>query len=197
MAEALPELITERLRLRVPTPSDAAAMCRYATENRDHLAPWDPVRPSEYFTLDYWAQALERLGEDVRAGRCLQLVLEPRDDDELAVLGVCTLSNIVRGVFQAAHLGYALDHRAVGRGLMTEALTAVTRHAFAVMGLHRIMANYMPTNVRSAALLRRLGFVPEGYARDYLLLAGHWQDHVLTALVNPTWRPQDRSPRGG
>ena len=58
-------------------------------------------------------------------------------------------------------------------------------HVFHALKLHRIMANYMPTNVRSARLLRRLGFVPEGFARDYLFIAGAWQDHVLTALTHP------------
>jgi ribosomal-protein-alanine N-acetyltransferase len=46
------------------------------------------------------------------------------------------------------------------------------------------MANYVPTNERSGRLLRRLGFVVEGYARDYLFIGGRFQDHVLTALTN-------------
>jgi [ribosomal protein S5]-alanine N-acetyltransferase len=68
---------------------------------------------------------------------------------------------------------------------MFEALTVVIAYAFNDMGLHRIMANYIPTNERSGRLLRRLGFVVEGYARDYLFLAGNWQDHILTSLINP------------
>ena len=50
------------------------------------------------------------------------------------------------------------------------------------------MANYQPTNVRSGRLLERLGFVREGYARHHLLIDGAWRDHVLTALLNPSWR---------
>jgi ribosomal-protein-alanine N-acetyltransferase len=46
------------------------------------------------------------------------------------------------------------------------------------------MANYMPANERSGKLLKRLGFTVEGYARDYLFIAGAWQDHVLTSLAN-------------
>ncbi|KTA85439.1 hypothetical protein [Aeromonas salmonicida] len=37
----------------------------------------------------------------------------------------------------------------------------------------------------SAALLEHLGFEREGYARDYLMINGRWEDHILTALLNP------------
>jgi len=50
-----------------------------------------------------------------------------------------------------------------------------------------VMAGYVPRNRRSAAVLRRAGFTVEGYARDYLLINGHWEDHILTAITNPDW----------
>jgi ribosomal-protein-alanine N-acetyltransferase len=56
--------------------------------------------------------------------------------------------------------------------------------------LRRIMANYAPANGRSGSALRRLGFIPDGYARDDLRLDGDWRDHVLTALISPHWRPE-------
>jgi ribosomal-protein-alanine N-acetyltransferase len=71
---------------------------------------------------------------------------------------------------------------------MVEAVGAAVGYAFAVLRLHRVMANYMPHNVRSAAVLRRAGFTVEGYARDYLLINGRWEDHVLTGIVNPDWK---------
>jgi len=58
-------------------------------------------------------------------------------------------------------------------------------HAFDVLRLHRIQANYVPDNVRSGRLLQRLGFRKEGFAADYLFINGAWRDHVLTALLNP------------
>ena len=74
---------------------------------------------------------------------------------------------------------------------MCEALTAAIKYVFEELNLHRIMANYMPANERSAKLLRRLGFTVEGYARDYLRLAGNWRDHILTALTNDSWKTVD------
>jgi ribosomal-protein-alanine N-acetyltransferase len=185
----LPRIETKRLVLRVPTPDDAEAMAAFALANREHFAPWDPVRGEAYFTAEHWRQELASTVESARAGTSLRLVLEPRVGGMPPIAGHCTFSNIVRGAFHAAYLGYGLDSRAVGRGLMEEALGAAIRYCFDELNLHRIMANYMPTNTRSGRLLRKLGFVPEGYARDYLLLGGAWQDHVLTALTNNGWRP--------
>jgi ribosomal-protein-alanine N-acetyltransferase len=58
-------------------------------------------------------------------------------------------------------------------------------HAFGALGLHRMMASYMPRNRRSGTVLRRAGFVVEGYARAYLMINGRWEDHLMTAIVNP------------
>lgn len=68
---------------------------------------------------------------------------------------------------------------------MHEALEAGLAWAFGELDLHRVMANHLPRNQRSARLLQRLGFEREGYARDYLRIAGQWEDHVLTAKIRP------------
>lgn len=183
----LPKLKTKRLVLLVPGPADAGAMTRYVIENREHLGPWEPVRPADYYTETFWRGVLETGVNDAREGRSVRFALFAKGDEHGEVLGLCTFSNVVRGSFQAAHLGYGLDHRHVGKGLMEEALRAAIRYAFDDLRLHRVMANYMPTNERSGRVLRRLGFTVEGYARDYLRIAGAWEDHVLTSFTNPEW----------
>lgn len=111
----------------------------------------------------------------------MQLWLFDLADGE--VVGQIGFGNLVAYPFYAATLGYALDHRRWGRGEMREALRVALDFAFDHFSLHRVMANHLPENQRSARLLRRLGFVPEGYARDYLLIDGVWRDHVLNALT--------------
>ncbi len=73
--------------------------------------------------------------------------------------------------------------------MMSEALSRAIPFVFDAFRLHRIQANYVPTNERSGRVLRELGFVVEGYARDYLFVGGRWRDHVLTALINPAAPP--------
>jgi ribosomal-protein-alanine N-acetyltransferase len=71
---------------------------------------------------------------------------------------------------------------------MFEALEASIKYVFEELGIHRIMANYMPINARSAKLLYRLGFIIEGYAKNYLLINDQWEDHILTALSIEQWQ---------
>jgi ribosomal-protein-alanine N-acetyltransferase len=69
-----------------------------------------------------------------------------------------------------------------GRGLMTEAVQLATAHAFA-LGLHRVEANIQPGNLRSIALVERLGFRLEGFSPRYLRMGGEWRDHKRWALL--------------
>ena len=69
---------------------------------------------------------------------------------------------------------------------MSETLIAAIGFVFEELDLHRIMANHLPDNERSARLLARLGFEREGFAKSCLKIDGRWRDHVLTSLLNPS-----------
>jgi [ribosomal protein S5]-alanine N-acetyltransferase len=180
-------LTTERLHLAVLPPDFAERVLAYFDSNRDHLEPVSPPTPATFYSQAYWRTRLAQEREDARFDRGLRLYLLPRHVPigRAPVVGTVSLTQIRRGPLLMCELGYGLDQRHQGRGLMTEALRAVCAHAFGPMGLHRIQANHLPENLKSAAVLRRLGFVVEGYARDYIVINGRWRDHVLTALVAP------------
>ena len=181
----LPSPETERLSLVIPTADMAAQALRFRQENREHLAPWSPPTTPDFFTERYWAARLRSAADEYRAQQAARFVLFLKGRQDGPIIGEMNFTSIVKGAFLACYLGYAIDAQYEGKGLMSEALRAGIVHVFEVLRLHRIMAHYMPTNVRSARLLRKLGFTVEGYARDYLFLAGAWQDHVLTSLTNP------------
>jgi ribosomal-protein-alanine N-acetyltransferase len=183
---AIPRLETERLLLTLPSPEAAARVAAYFAENREHHAPWDPARPDGFFEEPYWRVRLGAIREEVETEKALRLFLFARAAGEAGpILGTVNFTNFMRGQFMACFLGYGLARSAEGKGLMFEALQAATAHVFETLGFHRIQANHLPTNERSARLLRRLGFVVEGYARDYLHIRGAWRDHVLTSLTSP------------
>ncbi len=188
----VPRIETRRFLLTVAGPDAAKRYAAYAVENDAHLAPWEPPRPDGYFTEIYWQRRLQKNREEAARDASLRLGIFPRDEPRGPLLGHANFSQIIRGGFQSCFLGYSLAERSVGKGVMTEALAAALPYVFEDMGLHRVQANYVPTNERSGRLLRKLGFVVEGYARDYLFIGGAWRDHVLTALTNA--RYGDRIP---
>ena len=109
--------------------------------------------------------------------------------DPARVIGNVSLTQVARGALQQCVLGYALAEDEQGHGYMLEAVLGAVRYAFEELGLHRISASHMPSNERSARLLKKAGFENEGYSREFLLIHGRWEDHVNTALVNPDWKP--------
>jgi ribosomal-protein-alanine N-acetyltransferase len=190
-ARDVPIIETERLLLTIPNIDASSRMLAFVQENLEHFAPWSPPEPAGYYTENFWREHLQRARREFEQGLSMRLVLFSRDDVDGAVVGDCNFTNFVRGPFQACYLGYKITRSAEGRGLMREALAAAINYAFETLRLHRIMANYVPTNERSGRLLRRLGFTVEGYARDYLLVGGTWRDHILSSLTNTKLKPED------
>lgn len=197
MTGALPEIETERLAVRLARPGMEVAMARFLEDNFEgHLDRWSPPCTPSFFTVSFWGERLAIAVEEYHAGRSARFVLQDKGPADGPILGTCNYTNVVRGPFQACHLGYQIARTHQGRGLMTEALRATNAFAFAELRLHRIMANYRPENERSARVLERLGFRREGLARDYLFIDGAWRDHVLTALVHPAYDPAWVEPAG-
>jgi ribosomal-protein-alanine N-acetyltransferase len=189
----LPSLRTERLLLRASDPSLAAAVADYMRRNRKAHAPWNPPMPEAMFHAAGQRTRLTAAAQAEADGTQIGWFLCPADDDG-RVIGHLRFSQIARGPFCNAMLGYAIGADHEGRGLMREALSAALDDAFGLrIALHRVQANARPENTRSLALLDRLGFEREGLARRYLFIDGAWRDHVLTARLNPHW-PPDRAP---
>ena len=183
------ELRGQRVRVATLGPEAAPRAGDYVRRNRDFHGPWNPRFSERYYSDEFWSDRLAQSLEEAGRGESLRLFVLEADDPKGPIRGHLSFSRIVRGPFQAALLGYAVDQERAGQGYMSEALRLALDYVFAELGLHRVEANYVPTNERSGRLLRRLGFVVQGYARDYLHIDGEWRDHVLTALTNPN--PED------
>ena len=182
----LPVLATPRLRIAHTRRGYEAELVAFFERNREHFARWDPPAPADFYTVAFWERGLARSIDEFASDRSVRFDLfDASIPGSQVVIGRIGFSQIFRGPFQSCILGYQIDAAYEGRGLMREALEATIRYMFEVKVLHRVQANHLPENQRSAALLARLGFVREGFAKDYLYIAGAWRDHVLNALTNP------------
>jgi ribosomal-protein-alanine N-acetyltransferase len=160
--------------IRALSKADAPALAAAYGRNRDHLEPWDPIRDETFYTDDGQAAAVEATLQAAAAGtQDAWLIMQGAD-----VVGRIALSNIVRGLFLSASIGYWTDLAHTGRGLATEAVGFAVRRADE-LGLHRVEAGTLAHNVASQRVLLKCGFERVGLARDYLFIAGQWQDHEI------------------
>src|SRR5262249_10936449 len=149
--------------LTIPRVELSPRYLAFAIENDAHLARWEPPHPEGFFTEGFWRKRIEQNRDEFAKDMSMRLGIFRRGDRAGPGIGHVNLGQFVRGAFQACYLGYSVDHGWEGKGVMTEALTAAIAFVFGPLRLHRIMANYIPTNERSGRLLKRLGFVVEGY----------------------------------
>jgi ribosomal-protein-alanine N-acetyltransferase len=154
---------------------DAEALLALRVANREFIAPFDPPRPDEFFTLDGQLEVLHGVVE--RRAQGLGYGYAILDGGEL--VGTITLSNVVRGPFQSANVGYWVDRARNGQGIATRAVAAVVEVAFGELSLHRLEAGTLVDNLASQRVLEKNRFERFGLARNYLHVAGEWRDHVL------------------
>jgi [ribosomal protein S5]-alanine N-acetyltransferase len=161
-----------RVGLRAPAASDRDAFLAAARRSVELHHPWTTA-PATDEAFDAY---LERAAQPTESCR-----LVVTDGGQL--VGVYNLSQIARGGFQNAYLGYYAFAPLAGTGLMRAAMPLVFGHAFDELELHRLQANVQPANVRSRLLLESTGWREEGFAPRYLFIDGQWRDHILYAVT--------------
>jgi ribosomal-protein-alanine N-acetyltransferase len=167
--------VSDRVGIRSLRNHDRDAFLTMVRESRDLHRPW--AYPPE--RTDQFDDLISRCRREDFC--CLLATVEGE------IAGVFTISQIVRGAFQSAYLGYYASQRFAGRGHMRDAMRHVLDHAFGTLALHRIEANIQPGNKASIALARGAGFRLEGFSPRYLLIGGQWRDHERYALTADEW----------
>lgn len=181
-----------RAFLRPPQPGDWAEWARLRAESREFLTPWEPVWAADELTRNAYRRRLRRYTRDAREGEGYAFFIFDYENE--ALLGGLTLSNVRRGVTQSCSIGYWMSKTFAGHGYMTDAVGTCLSFVFDELRLHRLEAACLPSNERSKAVLRRVGFKEEGYARQYLRINGAWRDHVLFAMLATDPRPRKEPP---
>ncbi len=180
-ATALTKLEGASVSLRPPQMADWASWADTRAQSREFLTPWEPAWPSDALTESAYMRRVRRLGAEWRADEGYSFHVFERDTGML--VGGIGLTQVRRGVAQAATLGYWIGEPYQRRGYTTEAVRLTAAFAFQTLQLHRIEAACLPENLASRRVLEKAGFGREGFARLYLRIAGAWRDHLTFALL--------------
>ena len=180
-------LFGRRVMLRAIVLSDFAAWREVRNRCGEWLTKWEPQRlphqpdvtqDRDAFAVRCSARQRERqLGTGYGFGIFV--------DGQFC--GEINLSSIQRGPFQNAYVGYWIDERWAGQGLMPEALVVLARFAFEDLHLHRIQVSIIPRNASSRRVVDKLELREEGIAERYLEINGVWEDHVRYAMTSEEW----------
>jgi ribosomal-protein-alanine N-acetyltransferase len=163
MTQGWPARLREgRIELRPLRLRDATAWREVRTRNARWLRPWEATLPlAEHDAPTTYASMVRRLRAEAREGRSLPFA---------------------RGSLLSAYIGYWIDQRVAGRGIMPTAVAMATDHCFREVGLHRVEVNIRPENTASLRVVEKLGFRAEGLRERYLHIDGDWRDHLTFAL---------------
>ena len=162
-----------KVRLTEPTSADRREFLDLVEASVELHRPWT------YPPAD--AASYRRLLERNRSDNFFALLARRVDDD--AITGLFEFSEVVRGSFQNAYLGYWAGAPYAGQGYMSDGMQHALRFAFNDLRLHRVEANIQPANKRSLALAKRAGFKREGFSPRYLKIGGRWRDHERWAIL--------------
>lgn len=185
------ELQGRDVALRAPQMRDYEAWAELRAASRLELVPYEPVWTRDELSRAAFRHRLKHYGRETAQDLGYALFIFDGTGDHL--LGSVTLSNVRRGVAQAASIGYWIGTPVAGRGHMTRALCLLAPFAFRTLKLHRLEAGCVPTNDTSIRVLEKSGFTKEGFARRYLRINGQWQDHLLFARLADDPHPEVHS----
>ncbi|MFY9288829.1 MAG: GNAT family protein [Alphaproteobacteria bacterium] len=179
-----------RVFLRMGEATDWHAWRSVRETSRDFLTPWEPSWPHNALTNSFFSGMLRRNWRDWRNGRAYPFFIfkKAQTGQKPELIGGISLNDVQGGIAQKGVLGYWIGEKHARQGYMTEAAALLCDFAYQTLHLHRVEASCLPSNLPSQALLQRLGFEEEGYAKAYLQINGKWEDHVLWGRRSP--RPQ-------
>ena len=174
--------------LRPYRRSDAREWAEVRIANQAWLSPWESSPPGPWAEMNS-ARAYLYVYRDMkraaRRGDSMPFAVCLREEDgRERLVGHINLGSIVRRAFSSAYVGYWVDSRVAGRGVIPTALALAVDHAFGAGGLHRVEINIRPENVPSRRVVEKLGFREEAYHPRYMHIDGAWRDHLGYAMTS-------------
>lgn len=175
---------TKRLYLKVLGPEHAPDVLSFLQKNRLIFEPYETQKHPSYYTLSHQSDILQAEYNAFLSLKYIRYYIFKKDDEN-AVIGTVSFSNILPKPFCSCTIGYKIDAAHQRMGYATEALLSATQAMFADFGIHRIEAYVLNDNIASMKLLDTLGFTNEGLCRKCIQIQKEYKDHYRYSLISP------------
>jgi len=172
--------------LRPYRRADSVAWAEVRCANEEWLARWESTPPGPWRELNSvraYTYVYRDMRRAARRGESMPFAVCLRSDLGARLVGHLNLGSIVRRAFCSTYVGYWVDHRVAGQGVIPTALALAVDHAFRAGGLHRVEINIRPENGPSRRVVEKLGFREEAYHPRYMHIDGAWRDHIGYAMT--------------
>ncbi|MGN0160141.1 MAG: GNAT family N-acetyltransferase [Lachnospiraceae bacterium] len=173
---------SENLNYDILSPQDAGRMLEFYQFNKDIFEPYEPDKPSTFYTLDYQTSLAKLEYEGFLRGKNARFWITRKNQPN--IIGCVSFVNIIKGSFLCCNIAYKIHKSHQGLGYASEAVSFLTNVMFEDCGLHRIEAYVHPDNAPSVALAEKCGFVYDGIVKDYVSMRGKWVDHLRYTLIH-------------
>jgi ribosomal-protein-alanine N-acetyltransferase len=170
--------VNEQIRLSEFHPADKAALVAHLNNREIYERTLRIPYPYTDAAAEEWLALDARITQ--QQGRAVRWAIRTVDG---ALIGGCGLDGFQLGQSHRAEIGYWLARPLWGQGIMTAVVRRVCQHAFAELGLAKIIAHVFPENQASARVLEKCGFQQEGYLRRHFVKDGKLLDARLFALL--------------
>ncbi len=175
------EYRTKRLILRVLTPNSGGPVADFYNKNFDEFSKYEPLNQYAH-SVSYHKNNLKYEYNLFLKGLFTRFFIFERDNP-LTIIGTVSYRDIRLEYYNSCVIGYKIDKSKRRLGYCLEAIRAGNLLIFSEMGLNRIEATVLPSNIPSIALLEKAGFTREGLLREKIMLGDVYRDHLLYSLL--------------
>lgn len=174
---------SDNLIYEILLQQDAPKILDFYYTNREQFEPYEPNRPNNFYTLEYQETMAKIEYESFLRSKGARYWISRKSQPGI-IIGCVSFSNVVKGSFQSASIGYKIhkNHQRMGYG--SEAVSFLCKQAFESGEFHRIEACIHPDNAPSIALAQKCGFTYEGIARGYVYMGTKWVDHLRYSIIS-------------
>lgn len=175
-------LTSSRVIIKQACLQDACQIAHFFKKNKTFHSSFNPQQHDFFYSADFWIQEVVKLQEEFRRKINCKLFIFDAQNPQVCI-GSIDLEQFWSHPIQSSFLGFALDQNYTGKGYMTESLQMLFPFCKNKLHLHKIFATTDINNIKSQALLQRLGFTSIGNIENYIFMNNRWQDHNISYKI--------------